>query len=843
MHTQMLEKCFVGILNMSLTACIIIPVVIALRFLLRKAPKIFSYILWAVVLFRLICPVSFSAAFSLLGALDAPKTERGQISYISVSTAEMPAAVVNQPIPAADTMPDGASFTTMPAADPMETVIAVGTWLWIAGVLALFLYSVATLVKLKRKLKTARYERDNIYIAENLTTPFVCGFFAPKIYLPAALAGEEKAYILMHEQIHIRRGDHIVKILGYLALCVHWFNPLVWAAFFLSGRDMEMSCDEAVIRKMGSGVKKEYSASLLNLATGRRIVGGVPLAFGEGDTGGRIKNVLGYKKPAAVLIGAVVVVLVAAAAVLLANPRKISASEGAKPAGEGELTEALYGVVGEYDGRYVVTIPVIGVVELNADNIETYFEPGEDGQDLRAGDLVEIKFAEGVDVQVLETYPARFVQPVEHVYIMQRGLALSYEGEDRYRISFPIGGPAVRGGEEVEAGDMLQIYRTDEYGENEVPWRMVPVLEVDKEKNQASIELSTEDTRVFLTELNRSISRVYIKVQDSAVRIGGEGNAETGGSPEEEQTPGVNAEGSYEVVILGLAEGEPHAVTAYALYEGYESRIFNVEEGDEPLVFSDDCVYLVNTAMETVHYEEVSYEEFVDTLVKWEDGFQWDLVQLTLRDNLIVEAAQCNAYKKYGISFYTKVPDHGYQDMLEIAGEDMLEQYYTLAGTETFDVADSDGDELIEIYTGNIGDGDSGLVLFRNAEGSLLYSEFAHRARAGWNNVYLGEIDGTGFIMNLWIEDRDDYGEYSYCVYRLSAEGEILLIAGSSFEWGLRMEYQDVFFQAWMNRLTYYLEHSHLILSSQEGELRTEQVSETDVYNYETLNLKGRQIG
>ena len=97
--------------------------------------------------------------------------------------------------------------------------------------------------------------------------------------------------------------------------------------------------------------------------------------------------------------------------------------------------------------------------------------------------------------------------------------------------------------------------------------------------------------------------------------------------------------------------------------------------------------------------------------------------------------------------------------------------------------------------------------------------------------------------MNLWIEDRDDYGEYSYCVYRLSAEGEILLIAGSSFEWGLRMEYQDVFFQAWMNRLTYYLEHSHLILSSQEGELRTEQVSETDVYNYETLNLKGRQIG
>lgn len=832
MSTQMLEKCFVGILNMSLTACIIIPVVIALRFLLRKAPKLFSYILWSVVLFRLICPVSFSAAFSLLGALDAPKTERGQISYISVSTEEMPAAIGNQPIPVTDTVPDGAALAKTPAADPMKIALAVGTWIWIAGISALFLYSVVTLVKLKRKLKTARYERDNIYIAENLTTPFVCGFFAPKIYLPAALEGEEKAYILMHEQIHIRRGDHIVKILGYLALCAHWFNPLVWAAFFLSGRDMEMSCDEAVIRKMGSSVKKEYSASLLNLATGRRIVGGVPLAFGEGDTGGRIKNVLGYKKPAAMLIGAAAVLLVAAAAVLLANPRKISASEGAEPAGE--LTEVLYGVVGEYDGRYVVTVPVFGVVELNADNIETYFEPGEDGQDLRAGDLVEIKFAAGTDVSVLETYPARFTQPVEHVYIMQRGLALSYMGEDRYRISFPIGGPAVRGGEEVEAGDMLQIYRTDEYGENEVPWRMVPVLEVDKEKNQASIELSTEDTRVFLTELNRTISRAYIKVQDGAAGLGGEGNAETGGSMQEELMSGT-------LEIRMLSEKEPKTITAYALqkddgewivYHGYE-------DGIGPLVFAEDCVYKVNTSMETITYEEVSYEEFMDFLEIEDFRFS---IRITFVDNVIVEAAKISIYEEYGISFAAKLPDYGYQYLLEVAGEDMLEQYYTLAGTEPFDVADSDGDEQIEVYTGDIGEGNSGLVLFRNADGSLLYSELVYDNHLNSrNNVYLGEIDGVGFIMDMHIHDDALFGvDYSYHVYRLSAEGEILQIAGSGFAWGESFAYQDELFREWVEPLTYYLEHSHLILSHQVGELRTEQVSEADKYNYETLNLKDR---
>ena len=637
----MKEKLFIGILNMSLTACIIIPVVIALRFLLRKAPKFFSYILWAVVLFRLICPVSFSAAFSLLGALDAPKTERGQISYISVDIAEIPADTKDMPFPVASPVQGGAALEKKPAAKPMVSAVTIGSWIWLAGILALLIYSVVTLVKLKRKLKNAGHERDNIYIVENLTTPFACGFFAPKIYLPAALEGEEKAYILLHEQIHIKRGDHIVKILGYLALCVHWFNPLVWAAFFLSGRDMEMSCDEAVIRKMGIGVKKEYSASLLNLATGRRIIGGVTLAFGEGDTGGRIKNVLGYKKPAAVLICAVTVIIAAAAAVLLANPQKIEAA----------------------------------------------------------------------------------------------------------------------------------------------------------------------------------------------------------GSVEEEQTLGMNAEGSYEVVILGLSEGEPRAITSYVLVGDYESRVFNVEEGDEPLVFSDDCVYLVNRTMETLHFEVVSYEKFVNTLVKLEDGFQWNPVQITLRDNLIVEAAQKNAYMQYGISFCTECFSHQHHHVLDAAGEDMLEQYYTLVGTEPFDVADSDGDEQIEIYTGNTGDGNSGLVLFRNAEGSsLFWSEFAPQERVDWS-VYLGEIDGMDFIMGLRIEDRGDSGKYSYCVYRLSADGVLWLIAGSSFEWEPGLEYRDVFFQAWMSRLTYYLEHSRRILSSQGGELRTEQVSEADVYNYETLNLKGRKIG
>ena len=145
---------------------------------------------------------------------------------------------------------------------------------------------------------SAVYEKDNIYLAEHLDTPFVMGIIRPKIYLPASLTGDEKKYILLHEKMHIRRLDHVIKVVSFFVLCLHWFNPLVWIAFFVSGGDMEMSCDEAVIKELGRGIKKEYSSSLLTLATGRRIIGVTPLAFGEGDTKGRIKNILNYKKPA-----------------------------------------------------------------------------------------------------------------------------------------------------------------------------------------------------------------------------------------------------------------------------------------------------------------------------------------------------------------------------------------------------------------------------------------------------------------------------------------------------------------------------------------------------------------
>ena len=213
------------------------------------------------------------------------------------------------------TQPDAAPVS------PLSGPVAVLTLTWLTGMALLLLYSVVSLLRLRRRLVGAVRLEDNIYLADYIPSPFVMGLFRPKIYLPSTLTETERGYILRHEQYHLRRRDHVVKLLSFLALCVHWFNPLVWAAFILAGKDMEMSCDEAVVRELGEDIRADYSASLLSLATGRRIVAGMPLAFGEGDTGGRIRNLLNWKRPQPWIIAVCAVVCVGLIALCAANPK------------------------------------------------------------------------------------------------------------------------------------------------------------------------------------------------------------------------------------------------------------------------------------------------------------------------------------------------------------------------------------------------------------------------------------------------------------------------------------------------------------------------------------------
>ena len=288
---------FSQVLNMSMTGSIVILLVMLARLILKRSPKIFSYALWSVVLFRLLCPVAFTAPVSVLNVLEPEVQEASESTSVVYF---IPAEVGQDPdftfIPA-----ENQSGTELVQAGESEhtrfDLMTAASYIWISGTGIMILYSIIQYVRLRLKLVGAMAYRGNVYRADYIDTPFVMGIFSPKIYLPSDVPMNERKYIIAHERHHIRRCDHIIKLLAYFALCIHWFNPLVWAAFILAGKDMEMSCDEAVIRKMGSQIRADYSASLLRLATHKKIIAGMPLAFGEGDTKGRVMNMAKWKKP------------------------------------------------------------------------------------------------------------------------------------------------------------------------------------------------------------------------------------------------------------------------------------------------------------------------------------------------------------------------------------------------------------------------------------------------------------------------------------------------------------------------------------------------------------------
>lgn len=325
---------FLTVLNMSLTASYVIICVILIRLLLKKAPKVIPYLLWSVVAFRLIIPFSFESMFSLMprntNAVIIPHDIIYQQTPQINSGIEIFDSFVGESLPAPTI---GASV------NPLQIYIEIGAYIWILGIMVLLIYSIISVLILKRQLKSAELIEHNIFEAKNLKTPFVLGLIRQKIYLPVGLKVEERGYILLHEQTHIHRKDHIIKILAFLMLSIHWFNPLVWIAFMLMSMDMELSCDEQVLKIMNEdiNIKKPYANSLLSLATGRHILNGSPLAFGEGNVKKRIKNVLNYKKPRFWVVIASAIVLIGAGITLLSNPVR------------GEQRELIY--YGDVDGN------------------------------------------------------------------------------------------------------------------------------------------------------------------------------------------------------------------------------------------------------------------------------------------------------------------------------------------------------------------------------------------------------------------------------------------------------------------------------------------------------------
>lgn len=313
-----MSELFLTVLNMSLTASYVILLVILVRLLLKKSPKYISYALWSVVAFRLIIPFSFENKFSLMprntNAVPIPHDIIYQQNPRIDSGIEAVDSYVSKslPVPASTA---GASV------NPLQIYTKIGSYIWVLGIIALLVYSIVSILILKRQLKSAQLIEKNIFEADNMKTPFILGLIKPRIYLPVGLNTEERSYILHHEQTHIHRKDHIIKMLAFLIVSMHWFNPLVWIAFILMSADMELSCDEKVLKETAENIKKPYANSLLSFAATRHILNGSPLAFGEGNIKGRIKNVLNYKSPKVWIIVISIIIVISVGIGLIANPK------------------------------------------------------------------------------------------------------------------------------------------------------------------------------------------------------------------------------------------------------------------------------------------------------------------------------------------------------------------------------------------------------------------------------------------------------------------------------------------------------------------------------------------
>ena len=307
------------LLTMSLTAAIAAGVVMLLRLLLKRVPRWITCLLWAVVLLRMVCPVGFSLPVSLM-----PETvSSGAYVERVLPQAETPA---NTPQAATTTTTAPAATTQTPVTRETVAVTPTGpdrdtvlTILWDAGGIACLAWGAVSYLRLRLRIADAILVEENIYETDQIDSPFVCGFFRPRIYLPVGLAEPDRRYVLLHEQAHIRRRDYLTKPLAYVALCFHWFNPVLWLAYHLFGRDIETATDQAVIRSFGRTDTAGYAAALLHLGHKPSFPQAVPLAFGEENPKHRIRSVLSYKKPAFWVILVAVVACVVLGVLLLSN--------------------------------------------------------------------------------------------------------------------------------------------------------------------------------------------------------------------------------------------------------------------------------------------------------------------------------------------------------------------------------------------------------------------------------------------------------------------------------------------------------------------------------------------
>lgn len=419
-----MNELFLKIINMSISASWLVLAVLILRFVLKKAPKWINVLLWGIVAIRLICPFSFESTLSIIPSaetiplnigMDTTPTINSGISAINNA--------VNPIISQSNTPMAGASV------NPLQITIGIYEYIWIFGMIALALYTAISYWRLRRKVDTAVRYKDNIFQSENVSFPFVLGIIKPRIYLPFKMNGQYLEHVVAHEQAHICRKDHWWKPLGFLLLMIHWFNPLMWLAYVLLCRDIELACDEKVIKELGNEQRGDYTQALVACSVNRRMIAACPLAFGEVSVKERVKSVMNYKKPAFWVIIISVIVCVGVAVCFLTNPKQDSYTlRIVVPAGSQEKfvytdeevstirnsikiwsgdglgdTEVLLSPVNKTtETRYTATYLTHGMpVEFDAEK-DTWFKIGVNMQNSTNEDIIVYVEVENVEVRIVD---------------------------------------------------------------------------------------------------------------------------------------------------------------------------------------------------------------------------------------------------------------------------------------------------------------------------------------------------------------------------------------------------------------------------------------------------------
>ena len=420
-----MNELFLKIINMSISASWLILAVLILRLVLKKAPKWVNVLLWGIVAVRLICPLSFESALSLI-----PSSET---IPLDIEMAAKP--TIDSGVPAINSVvnPVLSSFAppqhVLTSANPLQIWIPILNIIWLIGVGALLLYTAVSYWRLCRKVDTAVRYKGNIFQSENVSSPFVLGIIKPRIYLPFNMNGQDLEHVVAHEQAHIRRKDHWWKPLGFLLLTIHWFNPLMWLAYVLLCRDIELACDEKVIKELGNEQRADYMQALVACSVNRRMIAACPLAFGEGGVKERGKSVMNYKKPAFWVIIIAVIICVGVAACFLTNPKqdrytlRIVVPAGSQEEfvyteeevstvrnsikiwsgdGLGDTEVLLFPVNKTAETGYTATYLTHGMsVEFDAEN-DTWFKIGVNMQNPTNEDIIVYVEVENVEVRIVD---------------------------------------------------------------------------------------------------------------------------------------------------------------------------------------------------------------------------------------------------------------------------------------------------------------------------------------------------------------------------------------------------------------------------------------------------------